>query len=118
MNAITSFSNTPLVSIFYVGVIIVVSSLAYSIFLMFNYFFYSKTLAGFTSIMISLWLLGGLIISFLGLIGIYLAKVFSEVKRRPYTIIKEVYRNEVKFEGHQTGSISQESLDEIKPHFR
>jgi putative glycosyltransferase len=92
INSITSFSNTPLIWIFYVGMLIVVLSLIYSAFLFFNYFFYSKPLAGFTSLMISIWLLGGLIISFIGVVGIYLAKVFSEVKRRPHTIIRHIYR--------------------------
>ena len=43
--------------------------------------------------MASIWLLGGLLMSFVGIIGIYLAKVFSEAKRRPNTIIREVYRS-------------------------
>ena len=41
--------------------------------------------------MASIWLLGGLVISFIGVVGIYLSKVFSETKRRPYTIIRRVY---------------------------
>jgi putative glycosyltransferase len=38
------------------------------------------------------WLLGGLMISFLGVIGIYLSKMFVETKRRPYTIVRKVWR--------------------------
>jgi putative glycosyltransferase len=41
--------------------------------------------------MASIWLIGGMIISFIGVIGIYLAKIFSETKRRPYTIVRNVY---------------------------
>jgi putative glycosyltransferase len=48
---------------------------------------------GWTSVIASIWLLGGLIISFLGVIGIYLAKVFSEAKRRPYSIVRKVWRH-------------------------
>ena len=36
--------------------------------------------------------LGGLVILFLGIIGIYLSKVFIEVKQRPYSTVREVYR--------------------------
>jgi len=36
-------------------------------------------------------LLGGLIIAFVGVVGIYLAKIYSEVKQRPYTIVRNVY---------------------------
>ena len=41
--------------------------------------------------MASIWLLGGTIISFIGVIGIYLSKIFAEAKRRPYTIVRQVY---------------------------
>ena len=41
--------------------------------------------------MASIWLLGGWIILFIGVIGIYLSKVFSEIKRRPYTIVRQIY---------------------------
>ena len=39
----------------------------------------------------SIWLLGGLTIFCLGVIGIYLSKIFIEVKQRPYTIVKDIY---------------------------
>ena len=39
----------------------------------------------------SVWLLGGLIIAFIGVIGIYLSKIFSETKRRPYTIVRQIH---------------------------
>ena len=38
--------------------------------------------------MLSIWFLGGLTLFSIGIIGIYLAKVFTETKQRPYTIIK------------------------------
>ena len=41
--------------------------------------------------MASVWLLGGLIISFLGIIGIYLSKIFSETKQRPYSIVRAIH---------------------------
>jgi putative glycosyltransferase len=46
---------------------------------------------GWASLIVSIWLLGGLTIFCLGVIGIYLAKIFIEVKHRPYTIIKQVF---------------------------
>ena len=39
----------------------------------------------------SIWLLGGLTIFSLGIIGVYLAKVFTEVKDRPYTTVRAVF---------------------------
>ena len=41
--------------------------------------------------MASIWLLGGVIISFIGVIGIYLSKIFMETKHRPYTIVRQIY---------------------------
>ena len=39
----------------------------------------------------SIWLIGGLIISFIGVVGLYLAKIYTETKQRPYTIIRQIY---------------------------
>jgi putative glycosyltransferase len=41
--------------------------------------------------MASIWLLGGMVISFIGVIGSYLSKIFSGTKRRPYTIVRQIY---------------------------
>jgi putative glycosyltransferase len=48
-------------------------------------------IGGFTALIASIWFFSGLIVFFLGIQGIYLAKIFTEVKQRPYTIIREVY---------------------------
>jgi len=91
VNSVTSFSNLPLVSIFYVGVVISLLALLYSGYLVINWMFLSKPPSGWTSVMASIWLLGGMVISFIGVVGIYLSKIFSETKRRPYTIVRQVY---------------------------
>lgn len=91
VDSITSFSNLPLVAIFYVGLAILLLACAYIVYLVVNRVFFYVPVAGWTSVMASVWLLGGLIVSFMGIIGIYLSKVFSEAKRRPYTIVRRVY---------------------------
>lgn len=53
--------------------------------------FWATPLSGWTSVMASIWLLGGMIISFIGIIGIYLSKIFTETKQRPYTIVRQIY---------------------------
>ncbi|WP_133139482.1 glycosyltransferase family 2 protein [Legionella genomosp. 1] len=90
-NSITSFSNLPLVMVFYIGLIIMGIACGYTSLLIFNKFFLHKVLQGWTSVMASIWLLGGLIISLIGIIGIYLSKIFIEIKNRPYTIIRHTY---------------------------
>jgi putative glycosyltransferase len=91
VNSVTSFSNAPLVSIFYVGLAISLLALVYISYLVLTWLYIAKPLSGWTSVMASIWLLGGMIISFIGVVGIYLSKIFSETKQRPYTIVRQVY---------------------------
>ena len=91
VNAITSFSNLPLVWIFYAGLVIFSIACVYAGYLVMHRIFDAQPIGGWTSVMVSIWLLGGLILSAIGVIGIYLAKVFSETKRRPNVIIREIY---------------------------
>ncbi|MDY0050696.1 MAG: glycosyltransferase family 2 protein, partial [Halothiobacillaceae bacterium] len=78
VNSVTSFSNAPLVSIFHVGIVISLFALVYIAYLFTHWLFLTKPLSGWTSVMASIWLLGGLIISFIGVVGVYLSKIFSE----------------------------------------
>lgn len=92
VNAVTSFSSLPLVFTFYFGLLISLSAAFFIAYLAFRFFFISTPPDGYTSIIASIWLFSGLIIFFVGIQGIYISKVFSEVKQRPYTIIRQVYR--------------------------
>lgn len=91
VNSITSFSSKPLVFTFYTGLFISVFSLLYVLWLVFSFFFLDRPVGGFTTIVASVWLLGGMIIALMGVQGIYIAKIFSEVKNRPLTITRKVY---------------------------
>ncbi|MGZ3744088.1 MAG: glycosyltransferase family 2 protein [Pseudobdellovibrionaceae bacterium] len=92
VNSITSFSNAPLIGIFYIGIGIFFTALVSTGYLTFHWLFQARPISGWTSVMVSIWLLGGLVISFIGVVGIYLSKIFSEVKQRPYTIVRNIYR--------------------------
>lgn len=94
-NSIASFSSRPLNIIFYIGAMITTSAVAMVLYYISRYVFVGGTVTGWTSLIVSLWALGGFIILSLGLIGIYLAKMFNEVKQRPYTIIRAIYRKDV-----------------------
>jgi putative glycosyltransferase len=96
VNGITSFSNSPLIAIFYFGIFISLISLIYITNLIINWAFFLSPPDGWTSVMASIWLLGGIIISFIGIIGIYLSKIFIETKKRPFTIVKEIYNQDKK----------------------
>lgn len=91
VNSVTSFSNAPLISIFYIGISISLFAVFYICYLGAHWMFFAKPMSGWTSVMASIWLLGGMIISFIGVVGIYLSKIFSETKQRPYTIVRQIY---------------------------
>jgi putative glycosyltransferase len=90
VNHLTAFSNRPLVYIFYLGCLIMLLSGGFGTYLVARRLA-GRILEGWASIMVSLWFLGGLILFCIGIVGIYLAKMFSEVKQRPYTIVRERY---------------------------
>jgi putative glycosyltransferase len=91
VNSITSFSDRPLVFIFYLGCLILAGSVAGALYLVVRRLFFGVLLGGWPSLIVSIWLLGGITVFCLGIIGIYLSKVFIETKRRPYTIVRNIY---------------------------
>jgi putative glycosyltransferase len=91
VNSITSFSSLPLLYIFYLGCAIISLAGLGGLYLIVQRLFFGVFLSGWLSVMTSLWFLGGLTIFCIGLIGIYLSKIFMEVKDRPYTVIRKVY---------------------------
>ncbi len=92
VNAITSFSSYPLTVVFVAGICITLLSLAYACALVIEKLMKPDLiLSGFTSIMVSLWLIGGTVISVLGLIGMYVGKIFTESKCRPQYFVRSIY---------------------------
>jgi len=88
---VTSFSNKPLVFIFYLGAFIFAISSMAAAYLVADAVIFRSMPTGWPSVIVSIWMLGGLTIFCLGLIGIYISKIFIETKHRPYTIIRKVY---------------------------
>ena len=88
-DGITSFSVKPIRLVFTAGVIVFLVSL-----LMLLYALISKlmghTSAGWTSLMGSIWLIGGIQLLGLGVVGEYIGKIYNETKRRPRFIIESV----------------------------
>ena len=88
-DGITSFSVKPIRLVFTTGVIVFVVSL-----FMLLYALISKlmghTSAGWTSLMGSIWLIGGIQLLGLGIVGEYIGKIYNETKRRPRFIIESV----------------------------
>lgn len=92
-NAVTSFSAYPLQVIFFLGLILSVCFGGMgSYMLVKKLLFPHRVFFGYASIIVSIWFLGGVLILFIGVIGIYLAKIFTEVKDRPQYVIRQIYR--------------------------
>ena len=79
VNSVTSFSSAPLVYIFYTGLAISLLAAVYAAFVVIQLLSLAEPVSGWTSVIVSIWLLGGRIILFIGIIGIYLSKVFLQV---------------------------------------
>lgn len=86
-----SFSDKPLRMTVKLGAIISGSAFLFGIYSLYKYFTGQITEPGFTSLIVSLWFLSGLIIFILGVIGLYLGKVFEGIKDRPLYIIEKKY---------------------------
>jgi putative glycosyltransferase len=91
VSSVTSFSTFPLNFIFYTGLAISSISLFFGMYLIVIFLFFQKPIAGFTSIMVSIWFLLGLVILFMGIIATYIGKIFIETKSRPI-IIRNIFR--------------------------
>lgn len=88
---ITSTSTLPLTMIFLFGMAVSAMSFAAIFILLVRYFFFSHVSEGWTSLILSVWLLGGATLMSIGVIGMYLARIFQETKRRPYVVIRDVF---------------------------
>ncbi|AEV70951.1 glycosyl transferase [Mycolicibacterium rhodesiae NBB3] len=91
VNAVTSFSSRPLIFVFYLGLFISFFAGVAGICLVVVGLVSDGYLTGWPSLAVSIWFIGGIIIFCIGLIGIYLGKIFQEVKDRPLSIVRKIY---------------------------
>ncbi len=92
IDGITSFSVKPLRLITTVGLVIFVISLFMLLYALVSWIM-GHTVTGWTSLLASIWMIGGIQLLSLGVIGEYTGKIYNETKRRPRFII-ERYLNE------------------------
>lgn len=91
VSSIIVFSNKPLIYISSLGFLITLGALIYIAWLLFSYAFLGYGIEGWNSLIVSIWLIGGINIFVLGIVALYLSVIFYETKNRPYTIIRELY---------------------------
>src|SRR5262249_3316112 len=92
MESITSFSELPLIGIFYLGLLISLLSSMAAVGLVILRLTGRVGLAGWASVMVSIWLIGGMLIFCVGILGAYVSRIFIETKQRPYTIVRQIHR--------------------------
>ena len=92
-DTIVSFSDKPLRLTVKLGLIISALTAFLALALVIRYFMVDVEVSGWTSMFLSFWFLSGLIITILGMVGIYVGKIFEKVKGRPTYIVSETINN-------------------------
>jgi len=91
--AIIAYSDKPLRLSIKVGFLISMFAFLGGIYIFLHSLIYGSTIVGWSSLIVSLYFIGGIIIFNLGIIGIYLGKAFNETKCRPLYIIRNLTEN-------------------------
>lgn len=86
LEIILSFSDKPLEIVATIGGLISLSTMIAGAVVLYRYFNHSITVQGYTSLLLSIWFLSGLIIATLGIVGLYVGKIFQGIKQRPLYI--------------------------------
>lgn len=89
-NSIISFSNKPLKLFVKFGMMISLLSFFIGTYYIIEAFNNKIEVLGYTSIIVSIWFLSGIIITTVGITGIYIGKIFNQTKNRPVYIIDEI----------------------------
>lgn len=92
-NGISSFSVKPISMILYAGIFIILLCIVAAIYALISYCT-GRVVAGWTSLILSIWFLGGLQLLAIGLVGQYIGKIYIEVKHRPRYNIEKVLTDE------------------------
>ena len=82
IDGITSFSTAPLKFITFAGLTMTLVALIIIVYALYEHFT-GRTIEGWTSILVSLWFIGGVVTTGVGITGVYIGKIYTEVKRRP-----------------------------------
>ena len=93
IDGITSFTVAPLKLATYLGLTIAAASFFYAIYIIFNTLIFGEAVRGFPTLSILILFLGGIQLIFLGVIGEYLGRIFSETKNRPLYFTKQVLQS-------------------------
>ena len=93
LNGITAFSVKPLYVIFNIGMLFLVIAFGIAVYVAYA-LITGAAVPGWSSLILSIWLVGGFILISMGIIGAYVGKIFTEVKQRPLYHVQEILRVE------------------------
>ena len=91
LDGITSFSVKPLYNIIYLGVFFLIISFCIGIYVL-HALIIGTAVPGWSSLILSIWFVGGFILICIGVTGVYIGKIYSEVKHRPLYHIQEIVK--------------------------
>ena len=89
VESIAAQSNKPLILAIRAGLLMSGAAIAVALFYIVEYLRHRIVVTGFTTLIVSIYFIGGLILANMGVLGLYLGKVFNEVKERPLYVVKE-----------------------------
>lgn len=91
IDGVTSFTAKPMTFIFIIGLLLLLIDIVVAVWVMVSYFT-GSVVSGWTSLILSVWFLGSLILMSIGILGEYIGKIYVEVKRRPrFAIMEEIF---------------------------
>lgn len=94
LNGLFSFSVLPLRIAIWSGLAVAASGIAYAVFVLYAALVLHSTVAGWTSLMVVVLILGGMQLTMLGIVGEYVGRVYEEAKGRPIYLVQEIWGRE------------------------
>ena len=89
LDGITAFSVKPMYAIFYLGWVFLFIAFCIGIYVV-RALIVGTAVPGWASLILSVWIVGGFMLIAIGLLGVYIGKIYTEVKRRPLYHIAEI----------------------------
>jgi dolichol-phosphate mannosyltransferase len=90
LDIILAYSDKPIRLVVKLGIYISLSAVFIAVYYLIKYLSGGVLVPGFASLIISVWLLSGIIISTLGVVGLYVGKTFEGVKKRPIYVVEKI----------------------------
>jgi putative glycosyltransferase len=90
VNGVTSFSTAPLNFMIYFGLMVSALAFTFGVYVLLQKLIYNSAV-GWASLIVSIWFIGGIIMLFLGVIGMYISRIFIETKQRPYSLVRRIH---------------------------